>query len=162
MPKPVKKKPVARPQAKKSAKKPAPKPKAPKPEWASKDDLRLLASKAALGKLAAKSDLASLATKAEVAALPSKKQWMDLDARIAKLEKNSETLDKKIELLASQQGDSPAVLNRLNADVSQVRDALSRLEDKLEQKPTAENEIVNIETRLGDHETRLQNLEGLQ
>jgi chromosome segregation ATPase len=161
MAKTVKKKPVARPKAKKPTK-PASKPKAPKQEWATKDDLRPLAAKSALAKLATRDELAGFATQQEIAKLPSQSKWQDLDQRMAKVEKNIVTLDKKIELLASQQGDNPAALNRIHAEIDRLRETVATLESKPSERPSSEIEIIRIENQLGNHETRLQNLEGVQ
>jgi septal ring factor EnvC (AmiA/AmiB activator) len=162
MAKTVKKKPVvSRPKVKKPVKT-APKPKAPKQEWATKDDLRPLAAKSALARLATKDELAGFATRQEIAKLPSPSKWQDLDQRMAKLEKSIETLDKKIELLASQQGDHPAALNRIHAEIERMRESVAALESKASDRPSSEMEIIRIENQLGNHETRLQNLEGVQ
>jgi len=164
MAKTVKKKPVARPKAKKPAK-PAAKskaPKAPKPEWATKDDLRQLAAKSALAKLATKDELAGFATRQEIAKLPSQSKFQEIEQRLAKLEKSLETIDRKIELLASQQGDNPAALNRINSEIDKLRETVGAIESKQTDHPSSESEIALIENQLGDHETRIQNLEGVQ
>ncbi len=161
MAKTVKKKPVVRPAARKIVK-PAPKPKAPKQEWATKEDLRPLATKTMLAKLVTKDELAGLASKEEIANLPGKEDMLQLDDRIGDIEKNLSMLDKKIELLASQMGDNPAALNRLQSEVTQIRETVSELEMKVAEKPTAGHEVLEIENRVNDHETRLRNLEGVQ
>ncbi len=161
MAKSVKKKPVKRPAVKKP-KKAAPKPKAPKPEWATKDDLRSLATKTAIGKLAAREELAAFATKEEIAKLPSKSECQNLERRVAEIEKSLQTIDKKIELLATELGNNPAALNRMQGDIAQIRENISFLENKISEKPTVEHDILQLENRINEYEIRIRNLEGVQ
>lgn len=169
----AKKKVVKRPAVKKMSKpaskpKPKPKPKpqskpiAPRPDWATKDDLRSLASKSALNRFATREELAGLVKKEELGQLPSKADWRQMDQRMDQLERNSQTNDKKIDLLATEIGSNPEALNNIHADLAKIRESISFLENKLSETPDAEHELLRMETRLDDLDTRIRNLEGVQ
>jgi len=155
------KKPKARPVVKKAKKQP-PKPKVTKAEWATKEEISQLATKQTVSKLATKAEIALLVSKGELAALPSREDWNRIDQKIESLEYRLDTIDKKIELLASQvqEGSSSSSIDRINGELMQIREIVSNLELKSAETKAFEHSLVQHEERLNDLDVKIKNLEG--